>query len=67
MLPKEKNVERKGSSVSGEMLLRAKRHLLPPAPATESLCNRHINSTITRAVEEVPPRGIRPGNGGFDL
>lgn len=47
MLPKEKNVERKGSSVSGEMLLRAKRHFLPPAPAMESLCSRHFNSTIT--------------------
>lgn len=47
MLPKEKNVERKGSSVSGEMLLRAKRHFLPPAPAMESLCSRQFNSTIT--------------------
>lgn len=47
ILPKEKNVERKGSSVSGEMLLRAKRHFLPPAPAMESLCSRHFNSTIT--------------------
>ena len=47
MLPKEKNVERKGSSVSGETLLRAKRHFLPPAPAMESLCSRHFNSTIT--------------------
>ncbi|XP_023278377.1 transmembrane protein 178B-like [Seriola lalandi dorsalis] len=47
MLPKEKNVERKGSSVSGEMLLRAKRHFLPPAPVMESLCSRQFNSTIT--------------------
>lgn len=48
MLPKEKNVERKGSSVSGEMLLlRAKRHFLPPAPAMESLCSRQFNSTVT--------------------
>lgn len=47
MLPKEKNVERRGSSVSGEMLLRAKRHFLPPAPAMESLCSRQYNSTIT--------------------
>lgn len=47
MLPKEKNVERKGSSVSSEMLLRAKRHFLPPAPAMESLCSRQYNSTIT--------------------
>lgn len=47
MLPKEKNVERKGSSVSGETLLRAKRHFLPPAPAMESLCSRQFNSTIT--------------------
>ncbi|KAF7663249.1 hypothetical protein LDENG_00215550 [Lucifuga dentata] len=47
MLPKEKNVERKGSSVSGEMLLRSKRHFLPPAPAMESVCSRQFNSTIT--------------------
>ena len=45
MLPKENNVERKGSS--GGILLRAKRHFLPPAPAMESLCSRQFNSTIT--------------------
>lgn len=47
MLPKEKHVERKGSGVSGEMLLRAKRHLSPLASAMESLCSRQYNSTIT--------------------
>lgn len=50
MLPsKERHVDRKGSGVRGEMLLlrRAKRHFLPPAPAMESLCSRHFNSTIT--------------------
>uniref|UniRef100_A0A672HMI8 Si:ch211-87j1.4 n=1 Tax=Salarias fasciatus TaxID=181472 RepID=A0A672HMI8_SALFA len=50
MLPKERNVSIKGSGSggsSGEMLLRAKRHLLPPAPAMESLCSRQFNSTIT--------------------
>lgn len=47
MLPKEEHVDRKGSGVRGEMLLRAKRHFLPPAPAMESLCSRHFNSTIT--------------------
>lgn len=45
MLPKENNVERKGSS--GGVLLRAKRHFLPPAPAMESLCSRQYNSTIS--------------------
>ncbi|XP_036816799.1 transmembrane protein 178B isoform X1 [Oncorhynchus mykiss] len=45
MLPKENNVERKGSS--GGLLLRAKRHFLPPAPAMESLCSRQYNSTIS--------------------
>lgn len=43
MLPKERNVARR----SGAALLRAKRHFLPPAPAMESLCSRHFNSTIT--------------------
>lgn len=48
MMPKDKNVEKTGdSSVSSEMLLRAKRHFLPPAPAMESHCNRQYNSTIT--------------------
>lgn len=60
MLPKEKNVERRGSSVSGEMLLRAKRHFLPPAPAMESLCSRHFNSTITGLWRKCH-------RGGFDL
>lgn len=45
MLPKENNVERKGSS--GGVLLRAKRHFLPPAPVMESLCSRQYNSTIS--------------------
>lgn len=42
MLPREKHAERKG-----DILLRAKRHFLPPASAMESLCSRHFNSTIT--------------------
>ena len=60
MLPKEKNVERRGSSVGGEMLLRAKRHFLPPAPAMESLCSRQYNSTITGLWRKCH-------RGGFDL
>ncbi|CDQ92337.1 unnamed protein product, partial [Oncorhynchus mykiss] len=31
----------------GGVLLRAKRHFLPPAPAMESLCSRQYNSTIS--------------------
>lgn len=47
MMPKDKNVKSGGSSVSSEMLLRAKRHFSPPAPAMESHCIRQYNSTIT--------------------
>lgn len=47
MLPREKHLERRGTGVRGEMLLRTKRHLSPPAPAMESLCRRQYNSTIT--------------------
>lgn len=46
-MPKDKNVKSGGSSVSSEMLLRAKRHFSPPAPAMESHCIRQYNSTIT--------------------
>ncbi|TNN87059.1 Transmembrane protein 178B [Liparis tanakae] len=56
MLPKERNVETR----SGEMLLRAKRHFLPPAPAMESLCSRQFNSTITGLWKKCH-------RGGFDL
>lgn len=48
MMPKDKNAKSGGSGGSGEMLLlRAKRHFLPPASAMESHCSRQYNSTIT--------------------
>lgn len=47
MLPKDANAKSGGSGVSSGMLLRAKRHLLPPAPAMESHCSRQYNSSIT--------------------
>ncbi|CAG05531.1 unnamed protein product [Tetraodon nigroviridis] len=44
MLPKDAKAKSRGSD---GMLLRAKRHFLPPAPAMESHCSRQYNSTIT--------------------
>uniref|UniRef100_G3NR94 Transmembrane protein 276a n=1 Tax=Gasterosteus aculeatus aculeatus TaxID=481459 RepID=G3NR94_GASAC len=56
MLPKERNAEKR----SGDVLLRAKRHFLPPAAAMESLCNRQFNSTVTGLWQKCH-------RGGFDL
>lgn len=47
MLPKDAIAKSGGSGISSGMLLRAKRHFLPPAPAMESHCSRQYNSTIT--------------------
>lgn len=47
MLPKDADAKSGGSGISSGMLLRAKRHFLPPAPAMESHCSRQYNSTIT--------------------
>lgn len=47
MLPRDATAGSGGSGISIGMLLRAKRHFLPPAPAMESHCSRQYNSSIT--------------------
>lgn len=57
MLPKDANAR---SGISSGMLLRAKRHFLPPAPAMESHCSRQYNSTITGLWRKCHREGFDP-------